>query len=658
MAEFNAFSIGIGADITILQTELQRAKNLLVQFESASKKALTVGELNYSNSQIANLKSSISQLNQEIGKTGKPVGDATQSLVNFSRIAQDAPYGIIGIANNLNPMVESFQRLATTEGGTKKAFEAMLSGLTGPAGIGVALGMVSSLAVVYSKEITEFFKGPIEELEKFRVELKKVSDDINKSIGQEQTKRTKGILLTELIVGGNATQQEEALKQLKSLYKESDAIKNAKLGQDQSYYTKLVETAAKQGGAVANEKNFTSQLDLLYTKQIENNKKRNAELDKITGVKQGSGLDFNKVISVESQKAAINKTFDILGDEIKKDITKLELLTRKELKKVTSVSTPDGTETKDKVSEVQKSLNSLKTEINSAEFKLLNNLITEKGGKDSYAVTVLEAIDKTIDKIAGSKTTEAVNALKKLMAQKGQLEEQFYGGKPTATNLDTSNVFKEPTELKTGAGEKALDPLRTLRNYYSIKRELSVIDLNNSRAKDKEENKLLEQQQKRYERFANTVANDVTNALSGMWDAMQKGENVLDSLGNMLGKLAEQLVAAALQAAIFAGIMSIINPASAASGTGMSFLGYFSKALGFADGGIVTGPTHALIGEGNESEAVMPLSKLGNMMNNTFNAGAMSGGGGQQNGSFVLKGNDLVLALQRSNYSLNLRRGA
>ena len=46
------------------------------------------------------------------------------------------------------------------------------------------------------------------------------------------------------------------------------------------------------------------------------------------------------------------------------------------------------------------------------------------------------------------------------------------------------------------------------------------------------------------------------------------------------------------------------------------------------------------------------------MLNRTFNAGAMSSGGVGQSGQFVLKGNDLVLALQRSNYSLNLRRGA
>jgi hypothetical protein len=70
----------------------------------------------------------------------------------------------------------------------------------------------------------------------------------------------------------------------------------------------------------------------------------------------------------------------------------------------------------------------------------------------------------------------------------------------------------------------------------------------------------------------------------------------------------------------------------------------------FANGGIISGPTMGLMGEypGAKSnpEVVAPLDKLKSMM----------GGGG--NGEFVLRGSDLVLALQRSNYSLNLRRGS
>lgn len=68
----------------------------------------------------------------------------------------------------------------------------------------------------------------------------------------------------------------------------------------------------------------------------------------------------------------------------------------------------------------------------------------------------------------------------------------------------------------------------------------------------------------------------------------------------------------------------------------------------FANGGIVSGPTMGLVGEypgaQNNPEVIAPLDKLKDML---------GGGGGQ----FVLRGQDLVLAMQRSNTSLNIRRG-
>jgi len=73
-------------------------------------------------------------------------------------------------------------------------------------------------------------------------------------------------------------------------------------------------------------------------------------------------------------------------------------------------------------------------------------------------------------------------------------------------------------------------------------------------------------------------------------------------------------------------------------------------ATAFANGGIISGPTMGLMGEypgaRTNPEVVAPLDKLKDMI---------SGNGG---GSFVLRGTDLVLALNRSETSLNLRRGS
>jgi hypothetical protein len=70
----------------------------------------------------------------------------------------------------------------------------------------------------------------------------------------------------------------------------------------------------------------------------------------------------------------------------------------------------------------------------------------------------------------------------------------------------------------------------------------------------------------------------------------------------------------------------------------------------FANGGIISGPTMGLMGEypgaKTNPEVVAPLDKLKSMM-----------GSGSGSGEFVLRGNDLILAIQRSNSSLKLRRG-
>jgi len=96
---------------------------------------------------------SVNNFSASVQKAAKPTADATNTLGNLSRVAQDAPYGFMGIANNLNPLLESFQRLQKESGGAGNALKALASGLTGPAGIGLALGVVSSLIVKYGDEI-------------------------------------------------------------------------------------------------------------------------------------------------------------------------------------------------------------------------------------------------------------------------------------------------------------------------------------------------------------------------------------------------------------------------------------------------------------------------------------------------------------------------
>jgi hypothetical protein len=599
---FDKFSISIDADVSALQSSVKAAQNTLAQFESALKKATNIGEINYLSKNIDNLKTKITQLNQQASGLGRPMGDATQSLINFSRIAQDAPYGIIGIANNLNPMLESFQRLAKTEGGTKKALQAMAAGLIGPAGVGVALGVVSSLAVTFSKEIKEFFKGPTSELEEFRKKLKEVADDIYKLIGQEQTKRTKGILLAELIVGGNKTRQEEALKQLKDLYSNSAAIQNAKLGQDKIYYQTLVNQAAMQSDATAKEKNNISQLDIAYAAQLENEKKRNAELKKITSERLiGTGYATQRQ-TIQQQKDLINASYDILGNEIKKNIAKLEADTSKQLSAITLVPTPDKNKAKE-------SLDTLKEYSAALKYELAKQLMDIEKYKKIFK-------DKGFD-----------NALILTYGDKGE-------------TADRKKKMGEETKRVTGK-DNSLGEFLTKDAAGRMKGFKLESDRVNALAQS-------------YENFANLLAGSVTNGLMSVFDAMEQGTNPLEAVGQMFRNIAMSIASAVIQATIFQAILTAFPELKAIFAASGALQSAFSYSGPRATGGITNGPSLGLIGEAGP-EAIIPLSKLSGMLNTTFSAGAMSGGGAASGGSFVLRGQDLLVAINRTQKSSFLK---
>jgi hypothetical protein len=602
MAEnFDKFSIGIDADVSALQSSIKAAQNTLVQFEGALKKATSIGEINYLSKNIDNLKGRITQLNEQAGRLGKPMGDASQSLINFSRIAQDAPYGIMGIANNLNPMVESFQRLAATEGGTKKALQAMAAGLIGPAGVGVAIGIVSSLAVTFSKEIAAFFKGPTGELEKFREELNKVAGELNKLIGKEQTKRTQGILLTELIVGGNKTQQEEALKELQSLFSKSDAIKKAKLGEDKAYYQTLVNQAAMQGDAIAKEKNNIAQLDIAYAAQIENEKKRNAELKKITSEKlEGTGFATTKV-SIDEQKSRINATYNILGDAIKLNISKLESDTFQQLARITLVPSPNNVKIKAK-----ESIDALKEYSANLKYELFQQLMEiEKYRK------MFEKLNLSPVLTEGSK--ESIDKRKERTKERTKI---------TTGDKNSLGLFLEK------------DAAKRVKEY------------------DRERNKV-DELAKAYENFANMLANNVTNGLMNVFDAIQQGESPLQAIGQMFLNIAQSIAAAVIQATIFEAILTAFPELKAIFAASGALQSAFSGNK-LASGGITTGASISMIGEAGP-EAIMPLSKLSSFLNTSFNAGAMSGSSTGNGGQFVLRGQDLLLAVNRTQKASNLK---
>jgi hypothetical protein len=644
MAENVGFDVRIGMDISEMQAELQKSQNLLREFQAQLKKSTNTIEINMLNNEIKSLNGTIGTLEMNMQKAGKPIGDASQSLINFSRIAQDAPYGIMGIANNLNPMVESFQRLAKTEGGTKKALQAMVAGLAGPAGIGVAIGVVSSLAVTFSKEISEFFKGPTEELKKFREELGKTAAEIYKLIGEEQTKRTKGIILATIIGDSkDINTQKEALKKLQGLYADNAAIKDAQIGKGKAYYQALVNQAAMQGDAIAKEKNNTDQLNLIYAKQKEDEKNRQLELGAVKGTKVDALL---RVITEQEQIDAINVKYDKKAIQNKKDRAAQELALYRNTLKELSNETPDPkTSTKrDPLAEATKDYQ----DSNKRNITLFDeNLQSQK----QYFIESEKIWQEYVNKLKGINTTAAINILKGLTPKEILKDE----------NYDADLEQQARNQLKGQDGSYFGKPQLAFTSEIINKKKINttkneVTEFTKKIADD------FKKSRDAANSFATDMAGNITGSLQSAFQAIKQGENVFKSLSDSVLQFAEDLAFAIIRAQIFAAISGAITigsggAAGAAAGGGGFFdilMGLLGMGQKHAAGGIVMSPQIGMIGEAG-AEAIMPLSKLSGMLNTTFSAGAMSGGGNAGGGSFVLRGQDLLVAINRTQKSSFLK---
>ena len=159
-----------------------------------------------------------------------------------------------------------------------------------------------------------------------------------------------------------------------------------------------------------------------------------------------------------------------------------------------------------------------------------------------------------------------------------------------------------------------------------------------SKLKLQELQDVMAETEKNQKQFA-LISNIVTAGMNLFFDALSNPEgfdNFLKGIKKVIIQLLKQLAIMTAISAIFALV------------TGKSFADVFKSVSGlgtpsegftmFADGGIVTSPVAGIVGEAG-AEAVIPLNRLPQILGNT------SAGG---KGEFTLRGQDLILALERA----------
>jgi hypothetical protein len=304
--------IPIGAPLGQLDKDLKGANAKLSQFAAeASKSAGVLG-----------------------GAVVKGSNSAAFALTNLGRVAQDAPFGFIGIQNNLNPLLESFARLKQETGGTGSALKALGQTLIGPAGLGIALSVVSAGILFYqqyqqraNKEVTT---------------AKKVTDEYINSLNQVNQARLKGgqnaaAELTTLKLLYDQYQsatlplekRKEAYKELQKLYpayfgnlkfetSATDKTKTAYDGLTQS----ILATARARAAADLITKNSTRQLEneqkvIDLTKQIQDERTKQLKLQ--------AQVESQNLLAKQEANILTSKQRDILNQYLKAGFQENEL---------------------------------------------------------------------------------------------------------------------------------------------------------------------------------------------------------------------------------------------------------------------------------------------------------------------------------------------
>jgi DNA repair exonuclease SbcCD ATPase subunit len=533
----------------------------------------------------------------DTGKIAIGSNKAGQALNDLSRIAQDAPYGFIGISNNLNPMLESFQRLKTESGSTSAALKAMATSLMGPAGIGLAIGVVSSLLVVFGDKLFKSSEASKEATQKAKEhadaikEDKQAIDQIYSSVAKEQTQ----VISLIAVLDNENESRNRKLKALEALKKINPEIFSG----------------------LTLENNVVNGLNSAYEKYINN---LNAII--LLKIKQKELEEITEQILKKTGAATTQEQKDIEA-------------TGKKLKEAADKNKTDAQLRKEALDDQIKK---------NKEQVILNGLLEQQ----RKIIEQIKDVSKGIEiqgEYSPAKAAKKIKSPVKLISDgvydasletksRDQLKDtDFVNQTPQAANIGTGSLFGM-------FDDKSKGKINTTKN------ELAEF-LKKTKDGFKQANEAAHQ-------FSENMAGGITNSLQGAFDALMKGENVFEALSQSVLKFAEDIVFAIIKAQLLAAIQGTIAISSGGAGAAAGGTGIFDIIMGLmgvgqkhAAGGIVSSPQIGMIGEAGP-EAIMPLSKLGSFLNTSFNAGSMSGGNSSNGGQFVIRGQDLLLSVNRS----------
>lgn len=188
--------VGIGADVSDFQKKIKEVEFDLKELSKAKveriKLGLDTGEIN---NQIKDVKKTLNDLKTTTRDTGNAfnsmapkVANGGAALTSFSRIAQDAPYGIIGVGNNITNTAEQFGYLVKETGSAGGAIKAMLSSLAGVGGVLLGVSLLTTGLTLMAQQgltVSDVIDKMTGKYDKLGAEMAKASQEAAKQSGEE-----------------------------------------------------------------------------------------------------------------------------------------------------------------------------------------------------------------------------------------------------------------------------------------------------------------------------------------------------------------------------------------------------------------------------------------------------------------------------------------
>jgi hypothetical protein len=188
--------VQIGADKTDFDKKIKEVEFDIKELSKVKLDRLKLGlDTTEINAQIKDAKNNLNQLKTTVKDTGQSftgmapkVANGGNALMQFSRIAQDAPFGIIGIGNNITATVEAFGHLKNSTGSTGGALKALASSIAGTGGILLGVSLLTTGLTLLAQsglsvgDVIDKITGNFDE---FGAALKKANEEAVKNSAAE-----------------------------------------------------------------------------------------------------------------------------------------------------------------------------------------------------------------------------------------------------------------------------------------------------------------------------------------------------------------------------------------------------------------------------------------------------------------------------------------